>query len=95
LTPVGASWNGKWFADLGANGLAMIVLRDPSMTTPVNLTVNWDSYSTSNLASFVLVQPQEGWKAPVTEVEYVCFADLTSWPQATRDLAQLPAWCGP
>ena len=25
-----------------------------------------------------------GWKAPVTEIEYLCFADLTSWPKSKR-----------
>jgi hypothetical protein len=92
----GTTWNGKWFADIDPTShLALIVLRDPSMTSPVDLTINYDSYSSSNLASFVLLQPALGWKAPVTEVEYLCFADLTSWPQSARDAAQLPAGCGP
>ena len=95
LIPVGASWSGRWFADITASGLAIIVLRDPGMTAPVDLTINYDSYSSGNLSSFVLLQPQDGWKAPVTEVEYLCFADLTSWPQTARDAAQLPAGCGP
>ena len=96
LTPVGATWNGHWLADVDPRtGLAMIMLRDPSMTSPVQFTVNNDTSSGSNLSSFVLVQPSGGWKAPVTEVEYLCFADLTSWPQAMRDAAALPAGCGP
>jgi hypothetical protein len=96
FTATGATWNGTWFADIDpTTGLALIVLRDPSMTSPVNLTINYDSYSNANLASFVLLQPADGWKAPVTEVEYLCFADLTSWPQTARDAAQLPAGCGP
>lgn len=90
-----AQWNGQWFADVAATGLALIVRRAPSMTAPVNLTINYDSFSNANLSSFVLVQPEDGWKAPVTEVEYLCFADLTSWPQSERDAAQLPAFCGP
>jgi hypothetical protein len=96
FTATGATWNGTWFADIDpTTGLALIVLRDPSMTSAVDLTINYDSYSSSNLASFVLLQPADGWKAPVTEIEYLCFADLTSWPQAARDAAQLPAGCGP
>jgi hypothetical protein len=74
---------------------ATIVLRDPGMTSAVDLTINYDSYSNANLASFVLLQPAAGWKAPITEVEYLCFADLASWPQTARDAAQLPAGCGP
>jgi hypothetical protein len=96
ITSIGASWNGRWFADIApSNGYAMIVLREPSMTSPVNLAVNNDAGSGSNLSSFVLIQPTGGWKAPVTEVEYLCFEDLNSWPQAQRDAAQLPAGCGP
>jgi hypothetical protein len=95
VTPIGDAWNGKWFADLGSNGLALIVLRDPSMTSAVSLTVNYDSYSSANIASFVVMQPTDGWKAPITEIEYLCFADFKSWPQSVRDLAQLPAGCGP
>jgi len=95
LTPVGDTWSGHWFADISASGLALIVLRDRTMTTAVNLTVNKDEASGSNLASFVVLQPEDGWKAPVTEVEYLCIADLESWPQASRDAAKLPAFCGP
>ena len=96
ITPVGTSWNGQWFADIDPNsGLALIVLRDPNMTAPISLTINYDSYSNANLASFVVLQPADGWKAPVIETEYLCFADLTSWPQTARDAATLPAGCGP
>jgi len=95
FVPVGASWSGRWFADIAANGLAMIVLRDPSLVDPVSLTVNYDASSAANLASFVTLQPQNGFTAPVKEIEYVCFADLTSWPQADRDAAKLPTNCGP
>jgi hypothetical protein len=95
FTSQGSTWSGSWFADISASGYAMIVLRDPSMTSPVDLTVNWDEYSESNLASFVLLEPTPGWQSPITEVEYLCFADLTTWPQSQRDAAVLPAGCGP
>lgn len=96
LIGVGANWNGKWFADVDpANGYAMIVRRDPSMHSPVDMTINNDANSGSNLSSFVLLQPANGWSKPVTEVEYLCFEDLQSWPQAKRDHAKLPAGCGP
>lgn len=95
LIGTGATWSGRWFADIAANGVAVIVLRDAAMTAPVDLTINYDSNSSSNLSSFVNLQPQDGWKAPITEVQYLCFADLTSWPQTERDAAQLPAFCGP
>jgi hypothetical protein len=96
LTAVGPSWNGKWLADIDdTTGRAVVVLRDPSMTAPVQFTINTDAGSGSNLSSFVLVQPAAGWKAPVTEIEYLCFADLTTWPKSARDSATLPAGCGP
>jgi hypothetical protein len=95
ILPTDADWNKQWFADLADDGHAIIVRRDPSMTSPVSLTVNYDAYSSANLSSFIVLQPQNGWKAPITEVEYLCFADLTSWPQAERDAATLPTWCGP
>lgn len=95
LIPVGATWSGRWFADVAANGLALIVLRDASMTAPVDLTINYDGYSNATIASFVVLQPQGGFKAPFTEIQYVCFADLVSWPQTDRDAAKLPAFCGP
>ena len=96
FTATGTAWNGKWFADVDpVSGLAMIVLRDPSITSDVSLTVNNDSNSMSNLSSFVVLQPTGGWTAPITEIEYLCFADLTTWPQASRDAATLPANCGP
>jgi hypothetical protein len=96
LIATGTTWNGQWYADVDpATGHALIVRRDPAMTSPVNLTINYDSFSSSNLSSFVLLQPTAGWNAPITEVEYLCFADLTTWPTAERDAAVLPAWCGP
>jgi hypothetical protein len=96
LIDPGTDWSGEWFADVDlTSGLALIVLRDPAMTSPVELTLNTDGFSDSNLSSFVLVQPTLGWLQPITEVEYLCFADLTTWPQADRDAAMLPAGCGP
>jgi len=96
LIATGKTWNGKWLAMLDPeSGRALILLRDPAMTAPVNLTINYDGYSSSNLSSFVLLKPQGGWKAPITEVEYLCFADLTSWPKSMRDSATLPSGCGP
>jgi hypothetical protein len=96
MIPTDSNWNGQWFAVLAPQlDIAMIVLRDPSMTTPVEMTINYDSFSASNLSSFVLLKPQGGWKAPVTEVEYLCFVDSFYWPQSSRDAAQLPPGCGP
>lgn len=95
-TNVNTTWNGTWFADVNTTtGQALIVLRDPGMTSPVRLVHNWDAFSSSNLAAFGLVQPTGGWKEPLTEVEYLCFADFDSWPKTMREAAQLPTWCVP
>ena len=96
FTTVGTSWNGHWLADVDpATGVAMIIRRDPSMTSAVQLTMNYDGYSQSNLSSFVLVQPAKGWKHAVSETEYLCFEDLKTWPQSARNTATLPTGCGP
>jgi hypothetical protein len=96
LVDPATDWSGKWFADVDlVSGLALIVLRDPGSTSPVELTINTDGFSASNLSSFVLVQPSGGWQQPITEVEYLCFADLATWPQVQRDAALLPTGCGP
>jgi hypothetical protein len=96
LIRVGASASRRWFADVDpANGYAMIVRRNPSMHSPVDGAINHDSNSGSNLSSFVPLQPANGWNKPVTEVEYLCFEELKSWPQTKRDHAKLPAGCGP
>jgi hypothetical protein len=94
ITATGTDWNGRWIADLApATGIALVIVRDASMTSPVDFTVNNDSASGSNLSSFVLVQPSSGWQAPVTEIERLCFEDLTTWPQSERDAAVLPSNC--
>ena len=96
IVPTGTTWSGRWYADVDpTSGQAMIVLRDPALTSAVSLAINNDGLSGSNLSSFMLLAPSGGWLQPVTEIEYLCFADLTSWPQAARDSATLPAGCGP
>jgi len=96
LVPTGTTWSGRWYADVDpTSGQAMIVLRDPALTSAVSLAINNDGLSASNLSSFLLLAPGGGWLEPVTEIEYLCFADLTSWPQAARTAATLPAGCGP
>ena len=95
LVAQGDAWSGKWFADVDpTSGLAVIVVRDPALTAPVSLALNTDGLSSSNLTAFDLLKPQAGWTTPVTEIEYICIADRTSWPDADRTAARLPAWCG-
>ncbi len=52
-----------------------------------------DDYSSSNVSSVVLTQPAGGWKAPVEEIEYLCFYDATSWPIHKQKTGKLPVGC--
>jgi hypothetical protein len=96
IVPTGSTWNGRWYADIDpTSGQAMIVVRDPALTSAVSLAINNDGLSSSNLSAFMLLAPVGGFTQPVTEIEYLCFADLSSWPQTDRDSAKLPGGCGP
>jgi hypothetical protein len=71
----------------------MVVFRDSSSTSPALLAVNSDSASNSNLTSIVLIQPGAGWQAPVTETEWLCFYDPTTWTAAQQLAGTLPTGC--
>jgi len=86
-------WNGRWFADEDGAGNGMMVIRSASSTAPAFLAVNNDAFSGSNLSSVVLLQPAGGWKAPLSETEYLCFYDATTWPAARRAALRLPVGC--
>jgi uncharacterized repeat protein (TIGR03803 family) len=87
------NWNGKWFADDDGNGNGMAVIRDPHSTWPAVVAIDTDAGSASNLTSVALKVPAGGWSGTVTESEYVCFYDLTSWPAASRSAGELPTGC--
>lgn len=90
----GSTWSGTWFAYISpGTGLAVIVQRDPTQPAAVRLVPNWDAFSNSNLTSIGLIPPEGGWKEELSYTQYLCIADLTSWPQAQRDAAILPASC--
>ncbi|HEY3636728.1 MAG TPA: hypothetical protein VGK90_01155 [Rhizomicrobium sp.] len=86
-------WNGTWFADDDGNGNGMVVIRSSSSTAPAIIAIDSDGFSDSNLTSVVLEQPEGGWKSAVTETEYVCFYDSTSWTQTQQAAGQLPLGC--
>lgn len=88
-----SDWNGRWFADEDGSGHGMMVIRSASSTAPAMLAVNHDSFTDSNLSSVVLLQPEGGWKAPVSETEYLCFYDPVSWPASRRAALQMPIGC--
>jgi hypothetical protein len=87
-------WNGRWFADDDGAGNGLMVIRSASSTAPAILAINNDAFSGSNLTSVVLLQPGAGWKAKVTETEYLCFYDAKSWSAAARAAGRMPRGCG-
>jgi|GEM_PF-2172774 len=94
-----SGWDGTWFAqhDPAGGGRGLLVLRDPATVAagPARLLVDNDAASASNDSSADLLPPPGGWAAPVTETEYLCFYDASTWPAAERAALRPPAWCGP
>jgi hypothetical protein len=86
-------WNGKWFADDDGSGNGMAVFRDPKTNPPAQLTVDYDGYSSSNNTAITLIMPKKGWKGAVTETEYLCFYDATSWTAKQRAKGKPPSGC--
>ena len=96
--PLGASaWGGGWFADnSSADNSGLLVLR-AATAKPAELQIDQDLLSGSNNAAIDLPQPAGGWKTSITETEYLCFYDSTSWPLSKRQPGKtvtLPAGCG-
>ena len=52
-----------------------------------------DSDTESNLTSIVLTRPAGAWAGKVSETEYLCFYDPTTWPAAKRAAVKLPGGC--
>jgi hypothetical protein len=97
--PLGASaWGGRWFADNNpADNSGLLVLRAATDRPGAELEVDVDGLSGSNNTSIDLPQPAGGWTASITETEYLCFYDATSWPLSHRQPGKavtLPAGCG-
>ncbi len=86
-------WNGRWLADDTGHGSGVMLIRSTSSTAPAQAVIDNDYFSASNVSSIVLLQPQGGWTAPVTEVEYLCFYDARSWTPRDRANGALPAGC--
>jgi hypothetical protein len=90
------NWNGTWLAfNSGANA-GLLVLRDPANATGVNgvrLVRDSDGNSGSNNSGVSLLRTPTNQKQPLTEVEYLCFYDSTTWPVAERSVTRLPDGC--
>jgi hypothetical protein len=86
-------WNGQWFADDDDSGSGMLVVRDPASLAPAQLVVAYEEESAENLTSIAVLQPSSGFKAPVTETEWVCFYDRSTWTFADQQAGNLPKGC--
>lgn len=87
-------WNGVWVADEDDQGNGIVLIRDTSSKWPAEIAVDYDTGSSSNATSILLMLPATGWTGTLTETEWLCFYDATSWPKAQRDTGnQLPAGC--
>ena len=91
------NWNGTWLAIDGASG-GVVILRDPGNSvapTQARLVRDNDGFSAANNSGVSLLRPGGGWHVPLTEIEYLCFYDATTWPVATRSPTNLPPGCVP
>jgi len=73
------------------------VLRATTDKPGAELEIDVDGLSGSNNTAIDLPQPAGGWTASITEVEYLCFYDTTTWPLSHRQAGKavtLPAGCG-
>jgi len=73
-------WNGTWFAihDPSA-GQGIIVRRFPSRRVNVALWVDKDLASNTTSSNVLLLSPPAGFRGNLTEVEYICFYDSSTW----------------
>ena len=86
-------WNGTWMADDDGSGTGVAIFRKPNAAFPAQITVDNDSTSVSNASAITLIELAAGWSGSVTETEYVCFYDATSWTAAQRAASKPPAGC--
>jgi hypothetical protein len=87
-------WNETWMAiDSSITHAGMLVFHEPDGVHAASVTSDNDSSSGSNNSGVTLDRPGSGWLEPVTEVEYLCFYDATTWPTITRSPTNLPEGC--
>jgi hypothetical protein len=88
------NWNQTWMAiNSSSTGAGMLIFHKPDGSHEAAVTTDNDSASGSNNSGVTLDRPLAGWLEPVTEVEYFCFYDATTWPVLTRSPTNLPEGC--
>jgi hypothetical protein len=87
-------WNETWMAiDSSTTHAGMVIFHQPDGVHTASVTSDNDGASGSNNSGVTLDRPALGWLEPVTETEYFCFYDATTWPVLTRSPTNLPAGC--
>jgi hypothetical protein len=82
-------WDGSWFAIHNpSTGQGLIVRREPS-PIPAALWVDQDQASFTAASSALLLRPSGGFTGSVTETEFLCFYDSSTWTPTTT----LPPGC--
>jgi hypothetical protein len=88
---VAGDWDGSWFAIHNpATGQGVILQRAPSIIAPAPW-LDWDAASFTNASNFLLLPPEGGFTGTVTETEYLCFYDNSTWTPSLT----LPEGCQP
>ncbi len=88
------SWNKTWLAfNNSTTNAGLLLLRDPSNTSDARLSIDSDGSSNSNNSGVSLLRPAGSWHSELTEVEYLCFYDATTWPVGERSATRLPDGC--
>jgi hypothetical protein len=87
-------WNQTWVAiNSSATGAGLLIFHKPDGSHEASITSDNDSASGSNNSGVTLDRPAPGWLEPVTETEYFCFYDKTTWPENERGPNELPQEC--
>lgn len=89
-----SDWNETWMAiDSSITHAGVVVFHQPDGVHTASVTSDNDGASGSNNSGVTLDRPALGWLEPVTETEYFCFYDATTWPTLTRSPTNLPEGC--
>jgi hypothetical protein len=84
-------WNHSWLAiNNPSTNAGVLILRD-SATANAQILLEDDGNADSSAVD--LLKPVGGWMQAVTETEWLCFYDATSWPVMSRSASSLPAGC--
>ena len=70
-----------------------MIIRSAMSNLPAELLLDHDGYSNSNATSVLLPAPSAKWSGKITEIQYACFFDPTTWTAKARAAGRLPIGC--